>query len=122
PLDKELAYLKNYVMLEKRRYKANAEIIFNMNDLQLNGQTIAPLLTFTFVENGFKYGLKAKNERFLKINISLENHTFYFSIQNDKEDKKMANEFGGIGLLNTRKRLELIYPGKHELKIEDRGK
>lgn len=122
PLDKELAYLKNYVMLEKRRYKADTEIIFNIDDGQLDGQIIAPLLTFTFVENGFKYGLKSKNERFLKITISIKNDTFYFSILNDKEEKKMANEFGGIGLLNTRKRLELIYPGKHKLKIEDLGK
>jgi hypothetical protein len=122
PLDKELRYLKNYVMLEKRRYKADTEIIFNIDDGQLGGQIIAPLLTFTFVENGFKYGLKSKNERFLKITISIKNDTFYFSILNDKEEKKMANEFGGIGLLNTKKRLELIYPGKHKLKIEDLGK
>jgi LytS/YehU family sensor histidine kinase len=122
PIDKELAYLKNYVMLEKRRYKADTEIIFNIDDGQLDGQIIAPLLTFTFVENGFKYGLKSKNERFLKISIFIKNDTFYFSILNDKEEKKIANEFGGIGLLNTKKRLELIYPGKHKLKIEDLGK
>lgn len=121
PLEKELSYLKNYVMLERRRYKAGTEIIFNIDDVLLNGQTIAPLLTFTFVENGFKYGLKSKKEKFLRINISVKNDTFYFSIRNDKEEKRIANEFGGIGVSNTRKRLELIYPGKHELKIEDLG-
>lgn len=122
PVDKELAYLKNYVMVEKRRYKADTEIVFNIDDSQLDGQTIAPLLTFTFVENGFKYGLRSKSKRFLKINISIEKNIFYFSIVNDKEEKKMANEFGGIGHLNTRKRLELIYPDKYDLKIEDLGK
>jgi hypothetical protein len=123
PLEKELAYLKNYVMLEKRRYKAGTDITFNIEDSELDGQAIAPLLTFTFVENGFKYGLRSKNQRFLKTNISIENGNFYFTICNDKnEDKKTGSEVGGIGLLNIRKRLELIYPGKHELKIEDRGK
>lgn len=121
PLEKELAYLRNYVMLEKRRHKADTNITFNCDDSQLDDQTIAPLLTFTFVENSFKYGLKSKDERFLTINISVQNDIFYFSIYNDKDDKKIADEFGGIGLMNTRKRLELIYPNKHELKIEDHG-
>jgi sensor histidine kinase YesM len=40
---------------------------------------------------------------------------------NDKEEKKIANDFGGIGLSNIRKRLDLIYPDNHELKIEDLG-
>ncbi|HXS56127.1 MAG TPA: sensor histidine kinase [Hanamia sp.] len=121
PLEKELSYLKNYIMLERRRYKAGTEIIFNTDDVQLYGQTIAPLLTFTFVENGFKYGLKSKKEKFLKITISVKNDTFYFSMVNDKEEKRIANDFGGIGLSNTRKRLELIYPDNHDLKIEDLG-
>src|SRR6185312_1891287 len=121
PLEKELSYLKNYVMLERRRYKAGTEIIFNTDDVQLDGHTIAPLLTFTFVENGFKYGLKSKKEKFLKITISVKNDTFYFSMVNDKEEKRIANDFGGIGLSNTRKRLELIYPDNHDLKIEDLG-
>jgi hypothetical protein len=120
-LEKELSYLKNYVMLEKRRYKAGTKIIFNIDDVQLDGQTIAPLLTFTFVENGFKYGLKSKKEKFLKITISVKNNTFYFYMVNDKEEKKIANDFGGIGLSNIRKRLDLIYPDNHELKIEDLG-
>jgi two-component system, LytTR family, sensor kinase len=122
PVAKELAYLKSYIMLEKRRYKADADISFNIEPSQINEDTIAPLLTFPFVENAFKYGLKSKNERFLKINISVVNNFFYFSILNDKEEKSCSKEFGGIGHLNVRKRLELLYHNKHELRIEDRGK
>jgi len=103
-----LQYLKNYILLEKRRYKADADIIFNIDDSELNGQTIGPLLTFPFVENGFKYGLKTKNEGFLKIDISIAGHAFYFSILNDKKENNEAKEFGGIGHLNVRKRLELL--------------
>src|SRR6185312_1479846 len=101
PLGKELQYLKNYILLEKRRYKADADIIFNIDDSELNGQTIGPLLTFPFVENGFKYGLKTKNEGFLKIDISIAGHAFYFSILNDKKENNDAKEFGGIGHLNV---------------------
>lgn len=122
PLARELDFLKNYVLLEKMRYKNNKNIVFNLEDSNIGTQMIAPLLTFTFVENGFKYGLKPKNDGFLKINVSVGNNIFYFSILNDKEEKIEEREFGGIGTVNIRKRLELLYPGKHELKIEDQGK
>ncbi len=122
PISKEVEYLKNYILLEKMRYRNNRDIVLTIDDTQIGGQMIAPLLTFTFVENGFKYGLKSKNEGFLKINISVLNHIFYFSIQNDKEEKYEKKGFGGIGHRNVRKRLQLLYPGKHDLKIEDRGK
>lgn len=122
PLRKELEFLKNFVMLEKRRYNTDTNIILNIDEGQIDGQIIAPLLTFTFIENGFKHGLKSKNDRFLKIDICVHNDFFYFYIINDKEEKKTANEIGGIGHLNVRKRLELLYPNKHQLTIEDREK
>lgn len=122
PLARELEFLKNYVLLEKMRYKNNKNIVFNLEDSNLDAHMIAPLLTFTFVENGFKYGLKPKNDSFLKIDVSVENNIFHFSIVNDKEENRGEREFSGIGTVNIRKRLELLYPGKHELKIEDYGK
>jgi len=122
PLSKELEYLKNYVMLEKRRYKENKAIIFNVDDSHINGQEIAPLLTFTFVENSFKYGLKTKDEGFLKIDISIVNNVFHFSIVNDKKENIEEKKFGGIGIVNIRKRLALLYPDNHQLTVEDRGK
>lgn len=122
PLKKELKYLTNYIMLEKSRYKPNGHIIFNVDDSQINDWLIAPLLTFTFVENAFKYGLKSKkDDRFLKIDVSVNGSIFYFSIMNDKLNDNQYNEFGGIGHLNVRKRLALLYPGKHELTIKDQG-
>jgi len=122
PLSRELKFLKNYVLLEKMRYKNNKDIVLNLDNSTVDTQMIAPLLTFTFVENGFKYGLKAKHDGFLKIDVSFNNNIFHFSIINDKEENKEERKFSGIGTVNIRKRLELLYPGKHELKIEDRGK
>jgi len=120
PLERELNYLENYVRLEKMRYKADASIVCQIDDSRVDGQLIAPLLTFTFVENAFKYGMKRRNEGFIKMFISVENNRFYFSIQNDKSLKQKTSEFGGIGLENARKRLELLYPGTHALAIEDK--
>jgi two-component system, LytTR family, sensor kinase len=120
PLKKELEYLKSYVMLEKSRYKNNKQIIFNIDDSQINEQLVAPLLTFTFIENAFKYGLKSK-DGLLKVDISVKEGIFYFCIVNDKNGKPTEKEFGGIGHANVRKRLALLYPLKHELTIEDRG-
>lgn len=122
PLTKELSYLRNYVLMEKMRYKNNKDIELAIDDAQVDNQLIAPLITFTFIENAFKYGLKSKNEGFLKINISVADNVFYFSVLNDKKEKMRQKEFGGIGQQNVRKRLQLLYPGKHELKIEDRDK
>jgi LytS/YehU family sensor histidine kinase len=122
PLEKELEFLKNYVLLEKMRYKDTKSIVFNLDDSNISNQMIAPLLTFTFVENAFKYGLKTKGNGFLKIDVSFDNNIFHFKIINDKEEHMREHEFSGIGTVNIRKRLQLLYPGKHELKIEDRGK
>jgi sensor histidine kinase YesM len=122
PLSRELKFLKNYVMLEKMRYKNNKNIVLNLDDSTVGSQMIAPLLTFTFIENGFKYGLKQKHDGFLKIDVFVSNNIFHFSIINDKEEKIEERKFSGIGTVNIRKRLELLYPGNHELKIEDRGK
>ncbi|MGN6800857.1 MAG: sensor histidine kinase [Ginsengibacter sp.] len=122
PLKKELHYLQNYVQLEKMRYRKDAQIICEIDDSNVTDQQIAPLLTFTFVENAFKYGLKKKNEGFIKLYISIKDDIFYFSIQNDKKEKQKVSPVGGIGLENAKKRLELLYPGKHNLAIEDNGK
>jgi len=121
PLEKELQYLQNYVKLEKMRYKQDANIVCEVHEEQVNGQMIAPLLTFTFVENAFKYGLKRRHEGFISILILITHNSFYFSVKNDKPETKKISELGGIGIDNARKRLQLLYPSRHTLSIVDTG-
>lgn len=121
PVEKELNYINNYVKLERTRYKQNANIVCEIEDSQLNGHLIAPLLTFTFIENAFKYGLKDRKNGFIRLFISFEGNTFNFLISNDKTEQLKKTEFGGIGLQNAKKRLQLLYPGKHSLLIKDEG-
>lgn len=122
PLEKELDFIRNYFALEKMRYSADKEIELNISAPEdLQQVMIAPLLTFTFIENGFKYGLKSSDRNFLIININFVKNIFYFSIENNKDTNIHKNSpFGGIGVKNVEKRLNLLYPANHSLKIEDR--
>jgi len=115
-LEKELDFIKNYIALEKMRYADDTNIHVTI-DGQTAGLFVAPLLTFTFIENAFKYGLKSKNA-FIKLDIKIENHTFWFSLENDSEATENDSDFGGIGVENARKRLELLYPNQYKLEIE----
>ncbi|WP_229351396.1 sensor histidine kinase [Flavobacterium chungbukense] len=114
-LEKELDFITNYIALEKMRYAEETDIQVHIEG-QTAGLFVAPLLTFTFIENAFKYGLKSKNA-FIKLDIKIENNTFWFSLENDSEEVAGDSRFGGIGVENARKRLELLYPNQYELEI-----
>jgi len=120
PLSKELEFIKNYVELEKMRYSGSKDIRFEFpSESECSGFYIAPLLTFTFIENAFKYGLKSKTGSLLNLCIKIENGCFYFDVENDIDDTRKTADFGGIGLENSRKRLQLLYPDKYELQIQN---
>lgn len=121
-LEKELNFLQNYFELEKMRYSSadNIELEISIHQ-DISQLLISPLLTFPFIENGFKYGLTSSEDNFLKINITVKNNTFLFSIINSTDNTvRSQNRFGGIGVENAKKRLQLIYPEKeHELIINN---
>ena len=115
---KEVEFVKNYFELEKMRYSAGKKIHCEFpTERDCKGLMIAPLLTFTFIENAFKYGLKSKESAFLNLKIKIENGKFIFVIENDFEENKNKNIPGGIGMENVRKRLQLIYPKDFHLEI-----
>ncbi|MNK19063.1 Sensor histidine kinase YpdA [compost metagenome] len=117
---KEIEFVKNYFELEKMRYSADKKIHCEFpTETDCKGLKIAPLLTFTFIENAFKYGLKSKESAFLNLKIKIENGKFIFVIENDFEENKTKNIHGGIGIENVRKRLQLIYPNDFQLEIID---
>ncbi|MDE5488141.1 sensor histidine kinase [Elizabethkingia meningoseptica] len=119
-LTKELEFIRNYFNLEKMRYPADKNIRLNISgDVDAKGLYIAPLLTFSCIENAFKYGLKSTESSFIFLDIKVKDSLFYFQLENDVEQINDARKVGGIGLENMQKRLQLLYPGKHELQIED---
>jgi sensor histidine kinase YesM len=120
PIEKEISYLKDYVELQKIRKDKNYSVEFNCQP-NVRGFSIEPLLLVPFVENAFKHISHKTNEiNFIKVNLTRSNGLFQFTVENSKEENsKSDDQQGGIGLSNVKRRLELLYPGKHELVIKD---
>jgi sensor histidine kinase YesM len=119
PIEKELGYLKDYVDLQKLRKDENYSVEFNCSP-EVKGFSIEPLLLIPFVENAFKH-ISHKNSRqnFVKLDINRSNGHFNFVVENSKEAERTTELHGGIGLNNVKRRLELLYPEKHELTIDE---
>jgi two-component system LytT family sensor kinase len=117
-IEKEISFLQDYVDLQKLRKDENYTVEFNSSD-EVKGFAIEPLLLMSFVENSFKHISHNTNKKnFVKLDLVRNNGFFQFSVQNSKEAHQHNNEHSGIGLKNVKRRLELLYPGKHELHIE----
>jgi len=121
-LNEEIKQLRGYIDLEKLRFgkrlKINTEI-----DGDVDGLMIAPLLLLPFVENSFKHG--ASNDLkspFIDLNVNVKDNRLIFSINNSNrsETGKPEGYKEGIGLKNVKRRLELLYPGKHSLTINQK--
>ncbi|MBL7740472.1 MAG: histidine kinase [Chitinophagaceae bacterium] len=120
PIEKEVAYLKDYVDLQKLRKDENYRVEFNCGP-EVKGFSIEPLLLIPFVENAFKHiSHKTNEQNFVRLNMSRQNGHFVFSIENSKETDRTTEKHGGIGLSNVKRRLELLYPGNYELEIKSR--
>jgi len=123
-LEKEMEMLADYVDMHQHRIDPRrAEIV-----LEIKGEAgdclIAPMLLIPFVENSFKHGLQGSPGRaFVHIHIEIDQGLFLFQITNNlgKTDPIKRGEKNGIGIDNTRQRLELIYPGRHKLTLGIKG-
>ena len=123
PLHKEIDYLENYISLASLKDSRGLNIRVEIDKSQ-PGLKVAPLLFIPFVENAFKHSkIEDLKNGFIKIFLKTSSEQIEFSVENSipsvpfKKDK-----LGGIGLTNTKKRLDLLYPYKHLLNISDSGK
>jgi sensor histidine kinase YesM len=121
PLAKEIAYLKNLIELQKLRYDEGIRIDFEVKFVD-NGQLIAPLLLIAFVENAFKHGDFNDELHPVEIVLSVQTDHLYFYVFNKISHAPNKDQTGGIGLINVRRRLELLYPGKFTINIQNDGK
>ncbi len=122
PLKNELNMIANYIELEKIRYGNRLSMQVELMSPEGN-QLIAPLLMIPFVENSFKHGVSQMLEHpRISLKIYVERNVLYFYLNNSKPpDSENLIQRKGIGLDNVRKRLELLYPGKHTLLILTEG-
>mgnify|MGYP006268105077 CR=1 FL=1 len=122
-LAKEIETIHNYIALERIRYGQRLDIFFDVSG-NINGTPIAPLLLLPFVENSFKHGVSDEVEdKWISLNLNYTEPFLTFKVENSRsrppEDAKPKDYTGGIGLKNVRRRLELLYPDRYELKIRD---
>lgn len=120
-LDKELDYIREFIKMQKLRFPddMNAKISFSVHGIS-DKKEIAPLILIPFVENAFKHGIKLGSESEIQISCEITENMLFFSTKNTLfQNKSVPNSRGsnGIGLDNVGKRLELIYPNKHQLDI-----
>lgn len=116
PLESEIEYIKNFLAIEKVR-KEHADIQFLVTG-DTTGIHLQPLLFVPLVENAFKHGLGKVDKGYVFISLSTHNgHQLHLRVENNKG--AIATSGHGIGLKNLQKRLELGYPGRFRLDIED---
>ncbi|WP_343702512.1 histidine kinase [Chitinophaga sp.] len=122
-LSKEVGYLQNYISLQRLRTQASPDIKIEVNIREEHcDHFIAPMLLIPFVENAFKHGISLRSRSWIVVSLSCSQRHIYFDaynsvhpkLENDPEKASL-----GIGLNNVRRRLALLYPGKHELSIRE---
>jgi sensor histidine kinase YesM len=121
PLSKEIACLENSMELQKLRQNDNVEVCCQIAPLPFEELGIAPFVLMTFVENAFKHVSKDTDmPNWIRIRLELEDRQLDFSVANSTSQSSITDviHYGGIGLKNVQRRLDLIYPGQYALDIQ----
>ena len=110
--------ISDYIDLQRLRLSDKTWVDFSVTgDLEM--KNISPLLLMTFVENVFKYGVSAHEPSPITIRITADANTITLFCQNRIFASKTTLERTGIGISNTKQRLEHLYPNKHLLEIKE---
>ena len=122
PIGHEYEFIQNYIDLEVIRLGKRANVISKLEG-DVNGKIISPLLLIPFIENCFKHGIgviSADNE--INIHIIIENNKLELKTKNNIAEKQGEIKKSGHGIENVNKRLQMLYGGKHDLKISKEEK
>ncbi|MGA1977354.1 MAG: histidine kinase [Bacteroidales bacterium] len=121
PLSSEIDFMVNYIDLMKLRLSNKVDLKVAFPE-KYEDKSIPPLLFITFIENAFKHGISNVGKSFIDISLVSENDSIIFKCTNSLGNQGNAQDNeSGIGLENIRKRLNLLFPGKHEMKIDKSG-
>ena len=114
PLGNEVDFIKNYIELMRLRCNAMTQVHW-LCDISNREKEIAPLLFISLVENAFKHGMNSNAPSTIDIHLAQSDNTIIFTCENTNNPKPTKDRSGsGIGLENTRRRLDLIYQGHYE--------
>ena len=119
-LQKEIEQIKRLIELQRLRFSDddNISIEFNVRG-ETHGVTLPPMLLIPFVENAFKHGISLSNPSYINIDIDRTEGSLAFVVRNSDHARSnsSSNSPSGIGLQNVKRRLELLFPGTHDLQI-----
>lgn len=121
PIDKENAYLTNYIDLQILRFGKKVRVNFT-SKIENESLLIEPMLLIPFVENAFKHGTGLVKEPTIDIELKTNTEGIFFRVKNIKSPAQAAESkdtSSGIGLVNVKRRLDLLYNKKHNLEIID---
>jgi two-component system, LytTR family, sensor kinase len=118
PLTDELQYIEKYIELQKIRTGNQKYVSYEVVGT-LNGQTIAPMVFIPFIENTFKHTNNKKLDNAVEIQIQINEENVVFKCQNKFDpDIRASGDHNGLGIELIKKRLNILYPDKHTLRID----
>ena len=115
-LDKELSMMKEYMIMEKIRFGKSLEMEIDIKG-KITNKKIAPLLLLPFIENGFWQCNSLAEQSWINLELSIEDNTLTMKLMNGIDIDKTEQLPLRDEIINVQKRLELLYPGNHELKM-----
>lgn len=117
---KETEYLQSYIDLQRQRLSSKVALQINLDTPDAD-QEIAPMLLIPFIENAFKHGTGFIEKPEIQIDLYVKNNLLHFTVRNkfNAATTEIKDKTSGIGLANVKRRLNLLYPGRHTLLITD---
>jgi sensor histidine kinase YesM len=123
PVEQELSYLENFIELEKLRQDRNLELNLNVTSAPPGQLTIAPFVLIPFIENAFKHVSHHNHQsNWINMDLHFNSNRLELEVENSTGARNKTNEiinYGGIGLQNVQRRLDLLYPSKYQLNVAD---
>lgn len=120
-LEKEIEYLENYAGLQKVRFGEDVDIRISIRGNPA-GLSLEPMLLIPFVENAFKHGVGLLKDPFINIDLEIsDGNVMSFSVKNkcSTREEDIKDRDSGIGIKNVKRRIELLYPNNHELRLKE---
>lgn len=116
---KEVQFIEDYIKLMQLRLTDKVELVFIKSGINFDHH-IAPMFFLPYIENAFKHGISPSKPTRISIQICSDEYGVNLEVRNSlvEQEGQLLEESSGIGLRNTRRRLDLIYPGRYDLKID----
>ncbi|SIT93967.1 sensor histidine kinase [Pontibacter indicus] len=121
-LEREIKFLSDYIGLEALRHDSRVQIAYEFDVNGHEQQELPPLLLVNFIENAFKHGIHNTIERaWVKVSLQCQDGILVFKVSNSRPTRETVGEKAnsGIGLENVKRRLNILYPERHELVIRE---